>query len=228
MSTPAPQFDAIYFSGRLTAPHSVMVALIDDHWQVTSLASGVSLARHPLDPAAISDRLARDVPRLITFPDGGSLEIHDCEALNAFTSTLKKQRLGSFVHALETHATFAAIATVLVVLSIGALFKFGLPKLAQHVAANLPQSVEQSLGDASLASFNAFGIESGLDRDSRDRLDQQLERVLLPGEDAPSLHTRNLGGLPNAFALPGHHIVVTDALLGHLSDDETAILVELV
>ncbi len=216
------QFDAIYFSGQLTAPHAACVSLVEEEWRVVSLQTGEELARHPLDPGAISDRLARRVPRLVVFPDGGSLEIHDCDALNDFTADLSTQRLGSFVHRLESHATIAAVATVLVVLSIVGLFKFGLPALARQVATNLPDSVEQTLGEASLASFNAFGIESGLDFTARTRLDRQLERVLRPDEVAPRLHLRNLGNLPNAFALPGHLIVVTDALPGLLSDDEIA------
>ncbi len=220
--TGAVVFDAIYFDGRMTNPQPATVVLRDGQWHVSAIATGAELACHPLDPAAISDRLASRLPRLITFPDGASLEVHDCDALNAFTATLSRQRLGTFVHALETHATFAAIATVLVVLSVAALFKFGLPKLAESVAANLPESIEQTLGQTTLAAFNQFGGPSQLSFEQRMRVDLALERILLPEETTPRLHYRKLGELPNAFALPGHTIVITDSILDHLSDDELA------
>lgn len=213
-------FAATYFTGRLTTPRPVQVRLIDGAWHV-SAESGELLVSHPLDLSRISERLA-DVPRLITLPDGGSLETAPNPLFDSLVQPSRSHQFSAWVHRLESHARIAAAATVLMVAVVGAAFKFGLPRLARNVAAALPTEVEQHIGEASLATFQTWGVRTGLDRTARARVRTQLNRIVREGETCPTVHFRNLGNLANAFALPGNVIVVTDALPVLLSDDEIA------
>lgn len=222
MMSLAPPFTGTYFSGKLTAAISVHVQVEDDRWRLTN-TTGEELGDFSAESVSVSDRLAH-INRLVIFPDGSSLETSHNDALDLLTLHEQRQtsRFSRIVHLLESHSRFAAFATVLVVALVGVCYKYGLPKLAETVALNLPVEVEQQIGNTSLASFKAFGGNTNLDMAERSRAQLQLERVLLPGEDPPDLLLRNLGELPNAFALPGHHIVATDALLHLLSEDEIA------
>lgn len=215
-------FPATFFSGNLTAAIPVTVQATATQWIILS-ADGEQLQQFASAEASISDRLA-NTPRLLLFPDGSSMETPANDAIDQLTQNTggKIQKFSRLVHLLESHSKFAAIATVLVVAAVVSLYTLGLPRLAESVALNLPDQIETEIGNASLRSFNAFGSPTGLPLTERSRAHLHLERVLLPEEKPPEFHLRNIGVLPNAFALPGYHIVATDALLSLLNDDEVA------
>ncbi|MCC5025569.1 MAG: M48 family metalloprotease [Candidatus Synoicihabitans palmerolidicus] len=209
-----------YFSGRLTAAIPARACLEQDAWAITSL-DGTALVSHPRDNVKVSERLT-DVPRLLTFPDGSSGETHDNSSIDDLGLRNSGQRFASFVHFLETQAPVVAIATVLLVASIAATFKFGLPRVAESIATNLPDSVEANIGAAAMTSVNSFSAVTTLSPTERSEVYHQLERISPSDATGPDLHLRNVGGLPNAFALPGHQIVVTDALVRLLTSGQLA------
>lgn len=215
-------FRATFFSGNLTAAIPIHVQVAATQWILRS-DDGEQVREFTSEDVSISDRLA-NTPRLVLFADGSSLESTANSTLDqlAQNSAGTKQKFSRLVHLLESHSKFAAIATALVVAAVVSLYTLGLPRLAESVALNLPDQIETEIGKASLRSFNAFGGVTGLSLTERSRAHLQLERVLLPAETSPELHLRNIGALPNAFALPGYHIVATDALLRLLNDDEVA------
>ncbi len=223
MSADAAIFSGIYADGRSTATRPVTFTAEGDNWLIHD-ERGELVASFPHPTTQISDPLA-NVPRLLIFEDGSSLESPDFVAAQVTGQPPMQQRFAALIHTLEGHAPFAAVATVLVVGLLAAAFKFGLPALAQKVAAKLPTEAESRLGDAALASLDAFTAPSGMSASRRQEITSRLDHLILPGESKPTLEFRNMGTLPNAFALPGNVILVTDMLAQTLSNDEiTAVL----
>ncbi|GAB5559932.1 MAG: M48 family metallopeptidase [Synoicihabitans sp.] len=212
---------ASYFTGRLTAAVPVSFCRSGDHWEMRSLADGTLVASHPVAETVVSDRLAH-VPRVALFPDGSSAEIEDNSRMDDWVPARAAQRFGQFIHRLESHSRIVAIATVVLVASVVAIFQVGLPWLAARVAHGLPDKIDAEIGRVSYASVEAFSQPTGLSLEERSNVHLQLERILLPDESPPTLHLRNWFWMANAFALPGNQIVVTDQLAQDLTNDELA------
>lgn len=132
------------------------------------------------------------------------------------------------------------LATLLLCLAAAPLlWLYGLPALAQGVLAWVPTSVDAQLGDAGLAQFERemlrpSTLSPARQADIRQQFAQAVQRTdarrAAQGQaplPAYTLHFRatpERGIGPNAFALPGGHIVLTDSLAGLLHDQPAALL----
>ncbi len=109
---------------------------------------------------------------------------------------------------------------------------WGVPIAAGIMANMVPESVEQSIGDYSMKQLNQMFLEeSKLPQTQQDELRQRFEtavneayrhREAPPKWDLSFRRAKLLG--PNAFALPGGHLVVTDELVKLLEDEPDAIV----
>jgi TonB family protein len=212
-----------YFDGQVARPQPVTAEFGADN---TLRISGDSLQRSlPLDAVRVSDRLG-DVPRFIYLPDGAVIETADNSAIDDALAQRRRARRAHTIHFLETHRTFAAVACVAMLLLIVCGLYFGPPALSRLVAHRIPREFDARFGQAALATIAPYFSRSTLTPAERDRVRAQLERLLpdVPPADRPRIEFRAMnGGLPNAFALPGNIIVVTDELLRlPAHDDELA------
>ena len=118
-------------------------------------------------------------------------------------------------------ATLPALAAVALVLaSLAAAYRWGLPAVAEGLATWIPGHSLQALDRQLLESLDASGT-LGPSRLAPDAVDDatRLGRQLLAAHPESSLHIRSAPGLgANAFALPGGSIVLTDALLELATD----------
>jgi predicted Zn-dependent protease len=118
-------------------------------------------------------------------------------------------------------------AVLLCVLLAGATWQWGVPWVGRVVVAAIPDSVDQSIGEQALASFDREGLapsQLGAERQAaiRRAFAAAVERAY-PASDRPAytLHFRAAGKMkigPNAFALPGGQMVLTDELADLLAD----------
>jgi Zn-dependent protease with chaperone function len=98
------------------------------------------------------------------------------------------------------------------------------------IARHLPAPIEQSIGDGAMEQIDSLLLKPSR-MPARDQ-QQWRERFAAMvasqpgGSTAYELHFRDAGETfgPNAFALPGGHIVVTDELLRLLGDEPDAVL----
>jgi len=175
----------------------------------------------PLAQVKFSHRLG-DVPRFITLPDESSLETADNAAVDALLARRRRGRFAALIHVLEQHSTFAAVATVLLVCTVSAGLFFGLPIAAREAAQAVPVSIENHAGRQAYETFQNFLGPSRLTSFERARVSRQAEalasRLGLPGKPQVRFHT--FGPHPNAFALPGGTIVMTDALVKLATPEE--------
>lgn len=119
-------------------------------------------------------------------------------------------------------------AALVVCLVLGAAaWVWGLPLLSRAVVAAVPAEMEAALGERALASFERAGLApsrlpAARQAEIREAFGAALARAGVPGGAAAwTLHFRSgermrLG--PNAFALPGGHIVFTDEMAALLAD----------
>lgn len=119
---------------------------------------------------------------------------------------------------------WALLACVLIVL---AGWHWGVPWAGRAVVALIPASADAALGEQALKSFDDEGLApSALPAERQAAIRQAFASAVeraYPAAERPAytLHFRAAGELeigPNAFALPGGHMVMTDALAELLAD----------
>ncbi len=178
----------------------------------------------------VSDRLS-SVARRIRFPDGGLLESADNDAIDRLDMTHGGDTavFGMIADRLERSWRFAAFSVVAVVLSVYVIIAFGIPTAAKGIAFAIPPEVMQPMGDDLLRGLDSrFFKPTALSTRRQDEARELFARIEAAARHRGSevgdlkLHLRagpkQMGA--NAFALPGGHIVVLDALWELAGSDE--------
>ena len=204
---------ATYFDGRSSRAHRVMLS-IEGRDAVLRDALGTVLRRAPLASLRVSERVKR-APRLVTFADGAFCEVTDHAAFAALLGA-SGHREGWVVRAQNSWRL-----ALLSVLGLAAALLLGyfyvLPWGAGMVARSVPPALEARLGEATLTSIDqGLLMPSALPQAQQQRIRADfaaLERPADPGHEYKIVfrHGGKLG--PNALALPGGTIVVTDELV---------------
>lgn len=184
---------------------------------------GASLAQCRLDEAEITPPLG-SMPRKITFADGSVFETSDHDAFAEFIG----DEPGRLLHQFEKpHPRL--IAVVFLCLAAGfALWRYGLDILATVAIAATPPVVVEQIDAGTMRSVDFTIAEpSDLSPDEKDRTRAIYDDLLasLPAADREAhsfdLQFRDLPGMgPNAFALPGGTLVMTDELIEAFPDDD--------
>ena len=219
MSFSTPSIPARYFDGRSTQDYAVSLSI--EAGQVKLRGEGI-LRDEALTALEISER-TRYGARRIAFAEGAYVEAVDRVAFDTLLASAAVPE-SQVVHWQQSWSlTLAALGLTLFTLSAGYLW--GLPWFATIVAQAVPAETELSIGRTALES-----LEGEFFRDSqlpiarqevlRSRFDTAVKRAL--GEQAPAyslLFKKSRVG-PNAFALPGGFIVMTDELVALTKDDD--------
>lgn len=210
MSTSSTAAD--YFDGRSAHAHPVRLTASDSELLIRG--DDVDL-RVALRGVTWSER-TRHGARLAHLPDGGSLQAHDAAAWDAWRREVGL-RDSCIVQAQQGWRWVAASAALLFAV-LGALFVWGLPWAARAAVAATPLSVDQSIGEAALQSLDEHMLQpSKLSGNEQTRLRAAFNQAIakLPAEDAVPHRVIFRSGRvgPNAFALPGGAIVLTDDLV---------------
>lgn len=217
MTTAHGTLQGRYFDGRDGRSHEVTASVA--HGRLTIRGEGIE-REALLDALSITPRLARTV-RTIAYDDGARLQLPDAACLDTWFP--RRNRLEALVDRLERYYQAVALAIVVCLCTLLAGYLWGIPWLADRIASHLPARVESALGDQVLALLDRSSLEaSALEPERRDELSRRFAALatgLPAGEDyriafrsAPSIG-------PNAFALPGGTVLVTDELIGLFDDD---------
>lgn len=171
--------------------------------------------------------------RQILLPAGGLLSFADAGAFDTWAQA--SGRRDSAVVQWQQSWRLAVLSLVLLVAGLAAGYRWGLPWAVNVAAQALPRTVEQKLGAQLLGSLDRQWLHpSRLTAEEqhvwRSRWSAMLQQAHLAGGPAVpepfEVHFRDGGKAlgPNAFALPGGDIVLTDALLTLLDDTPDAVL----
>ncbi|AKJ26928.1 M48 family metallopeptidase [Caldimonas brevitalea] len=222
MSAPALQLD--YYDGRSARPRRVAAHLSHD----TLYLRGDGLVRSVAASQVRWPERSRGATRIAHLPDGGTLHCSDASAWDTWAraSGLRETLMSRAQHSWRWVAACLALLVVLVV----AIYQWGLPWASQGVVALLPDSVDQAMGDAAYASFGDQLLKpSRLPAAQRQRLQQAFGKAVAqayPDGNAPHyrlmFHKSEIG--PNAFALPGGVVVLTDELVELVDGDVEAVV----
>ncbi|WP_396268413.1 M48 family metallopeptidase [Ideonella sp.] len=221
-----PLLNTTYYDGR--SPKA---------WPVTAELQGQALViegegqqhRVPLAQVRWPER-QRYGARLCYLPGGGLLCHEDGPAWDAWAqaSGRKEPLVVTWMQSWRA----AVLAGLACLAFIAVTWVWGIPWASKAVVAVVPASVERHLGDSALSSIESAMLKpSSLPAAEQEAIRQRFAKAVAaaypPGEaPAYELHFRSAdkAGLgPNAFALPGGHMVLTDELAELLKDQPDAI-----
>lgn len=169
----------------------------------------------------VTARLARTA-RTIEFADGARLLVADHPVLDKWFPG--EDRLQRFVDRLERHAHAVAASIVFCLVAAIVTFTWGVPWMADRIAAQIPEGVETQLGNEVMQQLDSvFGLKpSEIDLDRQQAMRERFSSLAaeLPRSARYRLEFRSASSLgANALAVPGGVVVVTDELID-LFDDE--------
>lgn len=152
--------------------------------------------------------------------DHGSVQIDDIAAWQAALAAAGQRR--SLAERMQTQLGVLAAVALLAVAGVWALHRWGTPWAATQLAAHVPLRWEQALTDEALQQLDTHMLTpSKLPAARQQALRQDFAQLAgltrgLPGyaHYHPPLKLEFRGGMPpNAFAMPGGTIVMTDAMV---------------
>lgn len=218
---------ATFYDGRTSTPKEATLDFSSPG--SVGVEAGAGDRRYALETIRVRDRVGARSPREIEFPDGALAHVApDAEADRVL------DRIGGhgagWIRRLESKWRHAAAALVTCALAIASLVHWGIPALAEVAAQRVPHSLERSIGERSLAGLDEDWLapsilpaarRAGLRRAFRERI--VADR---PAHGDLRLEFR-AGGIigPNALALPGGIVVVTDELVGLAEHDDEILAV---
>lgn len=218
----APGLSAMYFDGRSARPHAVTLQLRGD----VLLVTGEDIHR----AVALRDvqwpERTRHGMRAAYFSGGGGVQCADAAAWDAWSRS--SGRRDSLVVRMQQSWRWVLASMLALALMLVALYQWGLPAASRAVVAAMPLSVDQSLGEASLRAVDAHLMRlSKLPLGEQERLRAALMRATsaLPAGTVPAwqLVFRESRIGPNALALPGGTLVMTDQLVELVGRDDKLI-----
>ena len=234
MNEPSAPLEAEHFDGRSARPRRVQLRIAAGqlHIEGDGLAQQVPLA-HVEWPERT--RHGRRVTRL---PDGGSLQALDAVAWDTWLRSAGVAE--SLVVRAQQHWRGTLLAALLLFALCAAGYLWGLPWAARTAVALLPTSADSRIGDAAMSSLDGSALlPSTLSAERQQQLRSAFARAVAhayPVAQRPRAELQfrtspkasdaearpRLG--PNAFALPGGTIVVTDELVELLQGRDDVLL----
>ena len=217
--------DADYFDGRSARAHPVSVQVADGHLVIV----GDDIhRREPLAAVQWPERTRHGV-RLLHLADGASLHCRDSLAWDNWSADHAGRR-DSLVVRAQQRWKWVMVSTAVLLVMIFVSYKHVLPLAARGVVALIPLTADEALGESALQSIDENGLmkPTTLSADKqqavRDAFAQSVSR--LPHNDVPGYHLefRRSAIGPNAFALPGGTIVLTDELYERVDGDRDILM----
>jgi Zn-dependent protease with chaperone function len=211
-----------YFDGRSARAQPVRLSRQGDALHIDG--DGVQLLV-PLRDVQWPER-TRHGKRVAHLPDGGSLNCADAAAWDDFARACGRGD-SVVVRAQQSWQWVLASVAGMVVL-LAALYQWGVPWAARAAVPLIPASVDAAVGDQAMASLDEHLLKpSKLPAEQQQRLRAAFEQAAKaqPAGTVPAhrLLFRSADIGPNAFALPGGTMVVTDDLVELVGGDAAVI-----
>jgi Zn-dependent protease with chaperone function len=211
------EFQGRYFFP-LSARFTEAVVTVKDGKLEIAGPDGTTLATIPRTSVRASSRLGA-MRRRLEFPDGSSFDTADNDAVDQMV------RASGLVHRLEQSWRLALVALICVGLATAAFVLYGIPASAGWLARHTSQSFAQYAEQRTLEAMDKVALHP-----SRITAQQQQHYRQLFA-DVAAQAPRGSGGYhlvfrdapaigPNAFALPGGTVIMTDQISPLVKHDE--------
>jgi Zn-dependent protease with chaperone function len=218
--------DAIYFDGKSAKAHPVKIAIQNNAIVIYRVDAEGGPIRHPLINAHVDEGF-QGAARRIELGAGALLEVKDKAGLQ---SALDKVGLTLGVVQKAQNSWRWAVGCLAAMVSIIAVSYFVLiPFSAKHIASWLPESVDRVIGDQTWPLIEAQMFKpSTLSADRQAAIRTQFKAATAQLVNPPSyqLEFRASKVGPNAIAVPGGRLVLTDELVALVKDpkDDSGII----
>lgn len=211
-----------WYDGTSPRAHAVWLRIEGDTLWIEPREAGTPPHRVPLRGVRWPERRTHG-QRQTELPDGGLIQHADAGEWDAWWA---EQAIGeSFVVGWQQSWRGVLVALCVTLAVLGATWAWGVPWASARVAQHLPAALEQRIGRESLAQLEQALLRPSALPEAQQRALQDRWRGMVqrahPRGDAPA-HTLafraspRLG--PNALALPGGQVIVTDELVQLLHD----------
>lgn len=214
--------DGQYFDGRSARAQPVQLTVEDGQL----VARGSDTWRWPLRQVQWPET-TRHGQRVLLLADGGQVTVADTAGFDRWRHTLGRRDPWVVRAQQSWRAVAIGLAALAVLLWAG--YRWGVPAVARGVVALVPAAADQAVGDAALSAIGEQWLKpSQLPPARQQALRQRFEAAAACGAPAPAFRVlfhdggADLG--PNAFALPGGTIVMTDAMVKLLHDRDDTLL----
>ena len=211
---------ADYFDGRSARAHPVRVHVADGHLVIV----GADIhRREPLASVRWPER-TRHGARLLHLADNAALHCRESLAWDNWSADHAGRR-DSLVVRAQQRWRWVMVSTLVLLVMIFVSYKHVLPLAARGVVALIPLTADEALGESALASIDENGLMKpttlSADKQAAVRAAFAQSVAHLPPADVPGyqLEFRQSTIGPNAFALPGGTIVLTDELYERVDGD---------
>lgn len=204
---------ANFFDGASARLHSVNLEL--GHGTI-GLAGPDIVRSYPFAETRLAEPFAR-AAAVLDFADGGRCEIDDPAAKTAIAAALGYRK--SRVERWQQHWYGALLALLLLIVTVFAAMKWGVPALADRVVASLPVSVDKQVGDAAVTAMQRQWLAPSRLSDQRIAQVQQVFNSVRPKTERMPLRLAVMSSdslPPNALAFPNGQIVITDNMVLHI------------
>jgi Zn-dependent protease with chaperone function len=222
--------DARFFDGRSSQPHAARLSVQGDLLTVAP-APGESFTPLTVPLARVRwPERTRHGGRIAQLPQGASVQALDVAAWDAWAA--QHGRRESWVVRAQQNWRGVAIAFALLAGATAGMYQWGLPWVARGVTATVPHRIDALIGAQVLESIDESLLRpSALAPAQQERIRRafaQMVQSAHPG-DAPAWKLefrrgRNQELGPNALALPGGAIVLTDELVQLVPGNDDAVL----
>lgn len=211
-----------YFDGRSAEAHPVAIRLVDRQLEI----HGAGIRRSVAVSSVQWPERTRHGARVAHLAEGGSLHCADSAAWDRWTESSGRKE--SLVVTMQQSWRWALGSGVALSALLFVLWVWGIPWAARAVVVAIPASVDAALGATALEALDEQLMRpSTLPAAGQARIGRAFEKALgtLPAATVPQhrLVFRNSKVGPNAFALPGGTMVLTDQLVELVDGDEAVL-----
>jgi Zn-dependent protease with chaperone function len=210
--------DAIYFDGKSAKAQTARIAIQNEH--IAIFRDNGAPLHHPLERARIDEAFEGAAQR-IDLGGGALLEVADSAALQ-----IELDKIGRKLSVVQNAQSSWAWVTGCVVALIGLLvvgYLYLIPFASKQVASWLPESVDRTLGEQAWPMIEAQIFKpSALSAARQKAIAEQYSRITqqLPTVPQYQLLFRASAIGPNAMALPGGRLIMTDELVASSKSDD--------
>jgi Zn-dependent protease with chaperone function len=207
-------FSGVLYSGRSASRQPVQVEVDGATMTITGDGDPRTIALNDVR----ADAPVAGVPRRLALPGGAVVETEAAVAVESAWPT--RSTLERFAFSLESSVTAATAAVFVIALLVGLLVWVVLPAAADPVARAMDPRVEKVLGAQAQAALDKGWLRTSLLPAERQQ-EINAKFAAFAGESAggATLAFRRMGA-PNALALPGGTIVLTDEMVSFTRNDD--------
>jgi Zn-dependent protease with chaperone function len=209
---------AIYFDGKSAKAQPAKIAIQSD--SIAIFREGEEPLRHPLAHARI-DEAFKGSAQKIDLGGGAVLEVSDSAALQ-----VELDRVGlklSLVQNAQNSWVWVGGCFLALLGLLVAGYLYLIPFVSKHVAAWLPESVDKALGDQAWPLIETQMFKpSTLSAERQKSLSERYAQITRQLKDPPhyELLFRASAIGPNAIAIPGGRLIMTDELVALSKNDD--------